>query len=83
MLLPDSPYAEPLQRAGASLCAASARRRRVGARRRLSLQLLPFTALPSSFAPSRARPLETPISCRRRCLRGWRFGVGFIAALGL
>lgn len=60
MLLPASPYAEPLQRARAGLCAAPARRRRVGARRRLSLRLLPFAALPSSSARPAPAPLATP-----------------------
>lgn len=60
MLLPASPYAEPLQRARAGLCAAPARRRRVGARRRLSLWLLPFAALPSSSARPAPAPLATP-----------------------
>ncbi|ELK07723.1 hypothetical protein PAL_GLEAN10022088 [Pteropus alecto] len=87
MLLPDSPYALPLQRARASLCAASARRRRVGARRRLSLRLLPFTALPSSSTPSRARPprnahLLPPSLPWGLEIRGRVYsGAGFIATL--
>lgn len=56
MLLPDSPYAERLQRARASLCTAPASRRRVGARHRLSLGLLPFHRAALLLRASRARP---------------------------
>lgn len=66
MLLPDSPYAERLQRAGASLCAAAASLRRVGARGRPSLRLLPFAALPSSSAGRVPAPLAESGSSRRR-----------------
>lgn len=57
MQLRASPYAERLQRARASLCAAPASPRRVGARRRLSLRLLPFVPRrpPPRSAPSRRR----------------------------
>lgn len=78
MLLPDSPYAERLQRARASLCAAPASLHRVGARRRLSLWLLPFAALPSSSA----RPVPAPLAesgSSRRSLGGWRCGARFTA----
>lgn len=47
MQLRASPYAERLQRARASLCAAPVSPRRVGARRRLSLRLLPFAVPPA------------------------------------
>lgn len=66
MLLPDSPYAERLQRARASLCAAAASLLRVGARGRPSLRLLPFAALPSSSARPVPAPLAEPGSSRRR-----------------
>lgn len=78
MLLPDSPYAERLQHARASLCAAPASRRRVGARRRLSLRLLPFAALPSSSARPAPALLPESGSSRRR-LGGWRCGTRFTA----
>lgn len=78
MLLPDSPYAERLQRARASLCAAPASLRRVGARRRLSPRLLPFAALPSSSARPVPAPLAESGSSRRR-LGGWRCEARFTA----
>ncbi|XP_022363324.1 uncharacterized protein LOC111150199 [Enhydra lutris kenyoni] len=79
MLLPDSPYAERLQRAPASLCAAAASLRRVGARGRPSLRLLPFAALPSSSARPVPAPLEESGSSRLRRLGGRRCGARFTA----
>lgn len=78
MLLPDSPYAERLQRARAGLCAAPASLRRVGARRRLSLRLLPFAAQLSSSARPVPAPLAESGSSRRR-RGGWRCGARFTA----
>lgn len=60
MLLPDSPYAGRPQRARASLCAAPASRRPVGARRRLSPRLLPSAARPTPVAGPAPAPNAAP-----------------------